>query len=80
MLVTISDDRHEITQKKVIASVKAEEPGHITKYFVEIKGRSFPITQVFAKALGIPKPEVNTNTAYRTLKKLGFQIQEKKEG
>jgi len=63
------------------ADVEEELAGHdpepITKYFVNIGGKEYPIKQVVSLLFGKSKMDFTTQEAYRVLKKMGYEIEER---
>jgi len=64
--------------EKVLEKLEPEPLQGRAKYYIEYKGRKYPIRQVVAAVAGLPRPEVTTTRAYRVLTELGFEVKELK--
>ena len=71
---TIHGTRFEIGREDVIKTLEKTEPGRITKYFVEIDDKRYPIKQVLSEVLGIHLVGFTSMDAFRVLEKLGFKV------
>jgi hypothetical protein len=71
---TVGGQKKSLTKKAVEASVKNLKPETINKYSVHIGDQDFPIKQVLSAATGVPGAEFISTDAYRTLKRLGFDV------
>ncbi len=80
MKVTIRDKFYNITKENVKESLEGIEPeeGKV-KYFLEIKGKKFPIKQALSRALKLPKPVFTTQHAFDIFTKLGLKITERNQ-
>ena len=75
--VTILGKAYAVDREQVIRAIQNVSPeplGGQRKYFVEIDGQRYPIKQVVAAALGLPRVAFTATHAYALLTKLGFEI------
>jgi len=76
MRVTIKGKIYNINKENVEKKLREIQPeeDERAKYFVEIRGKQFPIKQIVSKSLGLLKPAFNTQEAFAILQRLGFKI------
>jgi hypothetical protein len=80
---TIGKKRAELTRERVEEVLEKLDPEPFkgrAKYYVEYRGRRYPIKQVLSAATGLPKVSFTTMHAYKVLKELGFEVKELKGG
>jgi hypothetical protein len=66
--------RLHATREAVEAALKGVEPEKVRTKWLIVQGRRYPVRQVFAVAFGIPRGDVNTRTAVKVLRRLGFEV------
>lgn len=79
MRFTISGQDYEIDSEDVIKVADGEVPEPVDsrhKFFVRLKDRRYPIKQLLAGVTGLKNSEFAAHYAQRTLRKLGFTVEE----
>ena len=74
MRVKFAGKIYELEKKHVEKSLRGVDPETGRRFFIEINGVKYPIKQAVSVAIGRPAMEIGTNTAYSTLRKLGFEV------
>ena len=78
MRVTIRNKIYDIDKEDVEKKLTAVEPQEgRARYFVEIRGKQFPIKQALSEALDLLRPAFTTQEAFTILQRLGFEITER---
>jgi len=80
---TIGKTRVELTRESVEVVLDKLDPEPFkgkAKYYVEFRGRRYPIKQVLSAVTGLPKVSFTTMHAYKVLKELSFEVKELKGG
>ena len=83
MEFTIGKKRVELTRERVEEVLEKLDPEPFkgkAKYYVEYKGRRYPIKQVLSAVTSLPRVSFTTRHAYKVLKELGFEVKELKGG
>ena len=83
MEFVIGKTRVELTRERVEEVLEKLDPEPFkgkAKYYVEFKGRRYPIKQVLSAVTGLPKVSFTTMHAYKVLKELDFEVKELKGG
>ena len=79
MRIILRRKTYDITRQDIEAKLRAISPqveGKV-KYFVEIRGKQFPVKQVLGRVLNLPRAGFTSQDAYSILQRLGFEITEK---
>jgi hypothetical protein len=79
MAFTIRGRTFSLTRGDVERTLEKLNPEPLkgrAKYYVEYKGKRYPIQQVVAAATGLPKLGFTAMHAYRILTDLGFEVKE----
>jgi hypothetical protein len=66
------------TIEKTLDKIEPEPFKGRAKYYIEHKGKKYPIKQVIAAVTGLPRVGFTATDAYKILTKLGFEIKELK--
>jgi 5-methylcytosine-specific restriction protein B len=74
MRVRIRGKEYQITREDIERSVEGIEPDVGRVYFVDIKGKEYPVKQVIGNALHLPMATFSTLEAYNFLTRLGYDI------
>ena len=83
MEFVIGKEKVELTREKVEEVLGKLDPEPFrgkAKYYIEHKGRRYPIKQVLSAATGLPKVSFTTMHAYKVLRELGFEVKELRGG
>jgi hypothetical protein len=79
VVFTIRDREYNLARHDVEAVLERLEPEPLkgrAKYYIEYKGKKYPIKQVVAFVTGLPRVGFTAMDAYRILTKLGFDVKE----
>lgn len=79
VIFRIGGKDYDITEKKIEEVLEKLEPEPLKgarKYYIEYKGKRYPIKQVIAAVTGLPRIGFTARDAYRILTKLGFEVKE----
>jgi len=79
--VTIKGRTFNITYQDIIETLEKLNPEPLkgrAKYYIEYKGKKYPIKQVVAAVTGLPRIAFTAKYAYDILTKLGFDVKELK--
>jgi len=71
---TLNGKRYRLTRDQVIAAMRNQIPGRIQVHGVDIEGRYFPVKQVLAQALQVPRSEFISTRAVELLRKVGLRV------
>lgn len=74
MRFTIRGKKFDLTKEQLLKAVKSEEPRKITKYYVEMDGKRYPIKQVIELATRLHLVDFTSMDANHVLTKLGFVV------
>lgn len=74
MRIKYSGRAYELAAETIKKNMKGVEPETGRRFFVSINGISYPIKQVFGRALGLPTVAFSTGYAHNVLSRLGFDI------
>ncbi len=79
MRIILKGKAYDITRQDIETKLRAVSPevGGKVKYFVEIRGKQFPVKQVLSQVLNIPRAGFTSQDVYGILQRLGFEITEK---
>ena len=66
--------------ERVLEGLEPEPLRGRAKYYIEYKGRVYPIKQVVSAVTGLPRVAFTAMHAYRVLTALGFEVKELKPG
>lgn len=83
VVFTIRGEKFVITRNDVERVLENLEPEPLrgrAKYYIEYKGRVYPIKQVVSAVTGLPRVAFTAMHAYRILTALGFEVKELKPG
>jgi hypothetical protein len=72
---TVGGDRFTLTKEEVESKMRGQEPRTIQRYSIKIQRVPYPAKQVLQVATGLPPQAFTAQTAYRVLKKLGFDVE-----
>jgi 5-methylcytosine-specific restriction protein B len=81
VFVTIKGQTFNISQQDIVNALERIDPEPLkgrAKYYIEYKGRKYPIKQVIAEVTGLPRVAFTAKYAYDILTKLGFSVKELK--
>lgn len=73
---TIGGARRSSSRRAFEARLNSVHPEVITKYFVEVADRRFPVKQAVAEGLGLLRADFQTQEALRVLRRLGYKPRE----
>jgi len=79
MRFTIGGRDFDITYQDVIKVLEKIDPEPLkgrAKYYIEYKGKKYPIKQVIAEVTGLPRVAFTAKYAYNILTKLRFDVKE----
>jgi len=79
VVFTIRGDKYDIEKEDILKILQNLEPEEMTgnrKYYIEFRGKKYPIKQVIAAVTGLPRVAFTAMDAYRILTKLGFDVEE----
>lgn len=79
MIFTLRGRKYDITRKDVEAILEKIEPEPLrgpAKYYIEYKGKKYPIKQVISSVTGLYKIQFTSRDACGILMKLGFEVKE----
>ncbi|MGQ4890884.1 MAG: hypothetical protein ACP6IP_00150 [Candidatus Njordarchaeia archaeon] len=79
---TIKGKEFTIHLKDVEAALEKVEPEPLkgrAKYYIEYRGRKYPIKQIVAEVTGLPRVAFTARDAYDILTDLGFEVKELKK-
>jgi hypothetical protein len=79
MMFTLKGKSFNLEKEEVVKAMKNIEPERISKYYVEIHDKKYPIKQVIAQTLKVPIISFTSMDAYNILNRLGFEIKEEKK-
>jgi hypothetical protein len=82
VIFRIRGKEYNITGQDIESILEKLEPEPLkgrAKYYVEHRGKRYPIKQVIASVTGLPRIGFTARDAYRILTKLGFEVKELKE-
>jgi len=79
MIFKLKGKSFNLEKEEVVKAMKNVEPERISKYYVEIHGRKYPIKQVIAQMLKVLRISFTSMDAYNILNRLGFEIYEEKK-
>jgi len=65
----------DLTKQQILMVLEKEEPKKITKYYIEIGEKQYPIKQVIELATGLHLVDFTSMDANHVLLKLGFVVQ-----
>jgi len=77
--VTIKGRVFDISYQDVIEALEKIDPEPLrgrAKYYIEYKGKKYPIKQVIAEVTGLPRIAFTAKYAYDILTKIGFDVKE----
>ena len=74
MRIKYNGRAYELSAETIKKNMKGVEPEAGRRFFVSIDGISYPIKQVFGRALGLPTVAFSTGYAHNVLSRLGFDI------
>jgi 5-methylcytosine-specific restriction protein B len=74
MQFKIQGAKIELDPETIVGAVRGVEPEELTKYFVAIEGRRYPVKQALAAASGMPRGHFGSKLARSVLQDLGFDI------
>ena len=83
VVFTIRGEKFVITRndvERVLENLDPEPLRGRAKYYIEYKGRAYPIKQVVSAVTGLPRVAFTAMHAYRILTALGFEVKELKPG
>ena len=78
MRLVIGGQSHELSYETVLEAAGQIVPEIFDgrhKYYVAVRGRRFPVKQLFSQATGRRRDEFITHDAIRNLRKLGFSVE-----
>ncbi len=76
---SIGNRNFTISRKDVENVLETIEPEPLkgrAKYYIEYKGKKYPIKQIIAEVTGLPRVAFTAKHAYDILTKLGFTVKE----
>jgi hypothetical protein len=79
VIFTLRGRKYDITRKDVEAILEKIEPEPLrgpAKYYIEYKGKKYPIKQVISSVTGLYKIQFTSRDACGILMKLGFEVKE----
>jgi len=68
---------YDVSRSQIEKSLAKVEPESITRVFVIVGNRKFPVKQALAAGAGITRAGFTTQYALRILRKMGFETGEK---
>lgn len=71
---TIAGRRYTVSANEVTESLQGVHPQRVARYFIPVNGRRYPLKQAFSVATGAPPVAFTSQTAYRVLTGLGFDV------
>jgi len=75
--IIINSTPYEFDREDIINALKNTRPDRVRKFYFEIEGVEYPITQAIYSTVDIPKIYVRSNTANLLLRRLDFEIKQK---
>jgi len=75
--VIINSKPYELDKEDIIKVLKVTSPDNVRKFYIEIEGREYPITQALYSTLNLPKVYIKSNVVQVFLTKLGFEVKSK---
>ena len=74
MKFTIGGIEHDLTRAQIEKRLASVEPEPLTRVFVVVGARKFPVKQALAIGAGIARSGFTTQYALRILRRLGFEV------
>ena len=80
MRIKYNSRAYELSAETIKKNLEGVEPEAGRRFFVSIGGITYPIKQVFGRALGLPTVAFSTGYAHNVLSRLGFEIIDAQDG
>jgi len=77
---TFNGQTRRLSRDQVISAMRGQTPGLIQTYAVVIEGRQFPVKQVLASAMQVPRSDFISTRARDLLGRLDFDVVNLEEG
>ncbi len=71
---TIAGRSYTVSAKEVTDGLHGVQPQRVARYYLRVNGRRYPLKQAFSVVTGAPPVAFTSQTAYRVLTGLGFNI------